>query len=179
MLTPARSGARGIFFLLNIEPSRGNRLSYLLTRILLEGVTPKCELSKVMKIATSHFFTIFSKMTFGNLTCTLFKIKYGQVLLLLTLKKANRHAQDMHNLFRAGANLKKTPEKDLFEYRNIPYSATHSFPPCMFVVQQVVNGHLQYHSSDTRNICLGHILQKISCVVQSLVILRLEPKRVP
>ena len=26
-----------------------------------------------------------------------------------------RHAQDMHDLFRAGANLKKMPEKDLFE----------------------------------------------------------------
>ena len=54
-------------------------------------------------------------MTFENLTCTIFKIKYQQVSPLPSLKKASRHAQDMHDLFRAGANLKKTPEKDLFE----------------------------------------------------------------
>ena len=54
-------------------------------------------------------------MTCGNRTCAIYKIKYGQVSLLSTYMKANRHAQDMHDLFRPGANLKKTPEKDLFE----------------------------------------------------------------
>ena len=38
----------------HIEPSSSNRLSWLSTRVLLGGVTPKCESPKVIKIATSH-----------------------------------------------------------------------------------------------------------------------------
>ena len=73
MLTEARSGTRGIFFVeyrtpwrrkvnlpfdsnlfVHIEPSSSNRLSCLSTRVLLGGVTPKCELPKFIEIATSQ-----------------------------------------------------------------------------------------------------------------------------
>ena len=44
----------------------------------------------------------------------------------------------------------------------------------MFLFHRVVIGHSQYHSTDTRNTSLGHILQKISCVPRSSAILGLD-----
>ena len=54
----------------------------------------------------------------------------------------------------------------------------------MFEVHQVVNWQPQYCSTDTRNTPLGHILQKISCVLQRSALDRciypvLAPKSVP
>ena len=44
----------------------------------------------------------------------------------------------------------------------------------MFLVHRVVNGHPQYRSTDTLNFFWRHILQKISCVLRSSVILELD-----
>ena len=44
----------------------------------------------------------------------------------------------------------------------------------ILVVHRVLNGHPQYRFTNTRNICLGHILRKISCGLWSSALLGLD-----
>ena len=103
------------------------------------------------------FFQVGNSETCPYLILNVVQVRFSNVIFekkvnILKLKvscykniveSANRHAQDMHYLFRAGANLKKTPEKDLFEQRKcmlggISYA---KLLPIIFPILQPTRAH--------------------------------------